>query len=296
MGEKAQAKEIMQAVIKNNISTSAGFKKWHETLFDKTGISYPKYQLEAVYAAMKSIPYAKGGKVRAYKADKFTINGADYYPGFEVPGEHWNGWNMPVFEKETALKILKDMGMPHHVEGGNIIFDPSWYEDQPKDEYEEEAAEPFEITVNGKKKTVYAIGTSYWVWFRNNNDEGYKKGGNLSRDRKFKSQQPWEQAYKRKTSPKNPRYKKYYKGGKAAKAVAVSTDVQYRKSGGGPRKGGFYYKGGKTAKKVVATNTANDVQYRKSGGGPRKGGFYKKGGSIKSALRAAKTLLRKKLK
>jgi antirestriction protein len=41
----------------------------------------------------------------------------------------------------------------------------------------------------------------------------YAKGGifgsdkNLSRDRMFKSKQKWEQKYKRKTSPKNPRYK-----------------------------------------------------------------------------------------
>jgi len=30
---------------------------------------------------------------------------------------------------------------------------------------------------------------------------------NLSRDRMFKSQQSWEQKYKRKTKPRNPHYK-----------------------------------------------------------------------------------------
>jgi len=43
----------------------------------------------------------------------------------------------------------------------------------------------------------------------------YADGGetNLSRDRMFKSQQSWEQDYKRKTRPKNPHYKKFADGG-----------------------------------------------------------------------------------
>ena len=43
----------------------------------------------------------------------------------------------------------------------------------------------------------------------------YAKGGttNLSRDRKFKSQEDWEQYYQRKTKPKNPVYKKFEDGG-----------------------------------------------------------------------------------
>lgn len=55
---------------------------------------------------------------------------------------------------------------------------------------------------------------------RNDDEYSYKidyfaNGGetNLSRDRMFKSQQSWEQDYKRKTRPKNPHYKKFDNGG-----------------------------------------------------------------------------------
>ncbi len=57
---------------------------------------------------------------------------------------------------------------------------------------------------------------------REYNTDKLKKGGttrNISRDRKFKSKQPHEQIYKRKTTPKNPTYKKHKNPLKAAEAL-----------------------------------------------------------------------------
>lgn len=55
-------------------------------------------------------------------------------------------------------------------------------------------------------------GTKYSADYLNKNGFNFKKGGRLKsalmRDRKYKSKQPHEQAYKRKTSPKNKKYKK----------------------------------------------------------------------------------------
>jgi hypothetical protein len=50
---------------------------------------------------------------------------------------------------------------------------------------------------------------------------GRTKSG-LMRDRAYKSQQPYEQAYKRKTNPKNPRYNKYADGGEMHRSEANS--------------------------------------------------------------------------
>jgi hypothetical protein len=64
---------------------------------------------------------------------------------------------------------------------------------------------------------------------------GRTKSG-LMRDRAYKSQQPYEQAYKRKTNPKNPKYNKYSDGGEMHK-----TEMNEYGLGGEISENGFYY-------------------------------------------------------
>lgn len=124
--------------------------------------------------------YEEGGAVNEYVADEFTTDDEKYYPGFHIPAERWNGWATPVFEKETALKILKEYGYPYKEVGENIEFDTSGYEGQPEEEKEIEVFKPHIITINGKEKTVYGIGSYYWVWDEKHDDEDeFAHGGSV---------------------------------------------------------------------------------------------------------------------
>jgi len=136
--------------------------------------------------------YADGGKVRTYVADEFTTDDKKYYPGYHVPSERWNGWATPLFEKDTAIQILKDFGYPHEIHGPNIEFDPNWYSDQPEEEKEMAVQVPIEISVNGKKKIVYSIGSYYWVWDEKNKDE-FAEGGPIPNNYAGKTaEQVWD--------------------------------------------------------------------------------------------------------
>lgn len=84
-------------------------------------------------------------------------------PGF-THGHKWNGWAMPLFEFETANKILDSMKpLAYDQKADAFIFtDPDW-PDEP-DIY----AASF-IEVEGRTVKVYGIGAGFWCWYEGEN-------------------------------------------------------------------------------------------------------------------------------
>jgi hypothetical protein len=146
--------------------------------------------------------YAAGGNIDHYpQSGRFSIDGKHKYPGLYDPKVKWNGWACPIFNEATTIQILKDMGIPYRWEGENrdLLIN------EDDNGFEEVSA----VTAPGKRRW-FALGSHSWVWEEVSGDNKMAAGGRttrgISRDRKFKSQEPHEQAYNRKKSPKNPRY------------------------------------------------------------------------------------------
>lgn len=93
----------------------------------------------------------------------FSIEMQESFVGYYDPGRNWNGWDCPYFEWDEALKITKwlnertdEKQLEADSEKKVIIF----YED-PDEPFEIEGA-PME-TEDGIK-TLYSIGTGWWIW------------------------------------------------------------------------------------------------------------------------------------
>lgn len=76
-------------------------------------------------------------------------------------GDVWNGWAMPYFTKAVAERVMEQQNATDGL--------PAMHYDKKLDAFvvggdEVEVYEGEEITVEGKKVTVYGIGTGSWVW------------------------------------------------------------------------------------------------------------------------------------
>jgi len=102
-----------------------------------------------------------------YYRSVFRIDSSEHtYFGY-MNGQVWNGFAMPLFDKQTAMNVLADCGS-----------DPTWRYDKKSDSFilrfkdctEIESGECDEIysaqwiVVDGKRKKVYGIGSGSWVW------------------------------------------------------------------------------------------------------------------------------------
>ncbi len=92
------------------------------------------------------------------------------YEGF-TRGESWNGWAVPYFEREAALRIAEDYGRVAKEQGGDMADARARYDDEAEaflfydPIYDDEVAyEAFTISVDGEEVTVYPVGTREWTW------------------------------------------------------------------------------------------------------------------------------------
>lgn len=108
----------------------------------------------------------KDNKSELVKSE-FAVDDSNYYPGYHDPEHHWNGWAVPMFDKETAIKICKDLEKPHEEKDGEL-----WVNLDPESEDSElEKVGPFKEKVDGKEMDLYDIGGSIWVWAEKGDDE-----------------------------------------------------------------------------------------------------------------------------
>lgn len=73
--------------------------------------------------------------------------------------QHWNGWAMPYFTKEEALRIVEDMKDVSYDEPTNSFVWTNADDKNDKDVYE-----AITIVVDGEPITVYPIGSGFWCW------------------------------------------------------------------------------------------------------------------------------------
>jgi hypothetical protein len=71
----------------------------------------------------------------------------------------WNGWAMPVFDKENAEKILKATDAKYRYDEATDTF--SWI---VLDGEEEDSTQGSIIHVDGVPVKVYSIGAGSWTW------------------------------------------------------------------------------------------------------------------------------------
>ena len=99
------------------------------------------------------------------KKELFQVDGLEgSFTGYHNGGR-WNGWMMPAFEYEEAVKIMEAFK--------NSADDlKAWY-DKDSDAFtfqididsdEEDVYEAFTATVDGEEKKLYDIGSAYWTW------------------------------------------------------------------------------------------------------------------------------------
>lgn len=95
---------------------------------------------------------------------KFAIEDGTEYEGYTY-NRYWNGWDMPMFTKEIAEKILKeltdetdDWQAKYDNETDTFIFK---YID---DEMEETEQGHDILSENGNVYHVYDIGAASWIW------------------------------------------------------------------------------------------------------------------------------------
>lgn len=91
----------------------------------------------------------------------FTVDGKTKYRGYTF-NRHWNGWDMPMFEKSVTDKLLKNSDIPYtfdEKEDKYILLDRD--RSNPLDE----EYQGFDIlTEQGESKHVYDIGSGSWTW------------------------------------------------------------------------------------------------------------------------------------
>lgn len=91
------------------------------------------------------------------------------FPGF-TDGDRWNGWAMPLFDFETAKRIVERTGEPESVfrydpETDTFIYNLEDFPDEP------EIFGASFIEVDGQVIKTYGIGSGSWVWYERGNDE-----------------------------------------------------------------------------------------------------------------------------
>jgi hypothetical protein len=104
-----------------------------------------------------------------------TADGTAEYQGISL-GQLWNGWECPLFELKTALKVLKDFHS-YCSEENKHDYDFSFFQYDPLydviiETYFMDAKINFvathkPIVINNKK--YYDIGGFNWTWWKKNN-------------------------------------------------------------------------------------------------------------------------------
>ncbi len=119
---------------------------------------------------MKKTKYIKSGNEKYYRVKYldtlttawFEIDGGKQYPGYTAGGL-WNGWAMPLFTYETAMKMAKDM-----VADNCMDFIYSKALDKFIIAFEGDTdPEVYDYTlhtVNGLETKLYGIGAGAWCW------------------------------------------------------------------------------------------------------------------------------------
>ena len=103
---------------------------------------------------------------------KFVIEDEDGYEGYTF-NRDWNGWEMPMFEKEVAMQLMNDVNNI----GSSLRI--SYDEEQDTffmqdDEYEGEdyGVKGHDILgEDGQNHHVYDIGAGSWVWMEKTEEE-----------------------------------------------------------------------------------------------------------------------------
>jgi hypothetical protein len=96
---------------------------------------------------------------------RFCIDSDGPFPGYHVPGVHWNGWECPYFTKEVAEQIL-----PLFYITGEWRYIPGKDEFQSKDpndhddEYGPEVWGSVDAEIDGKIVRLYPVGAWAWIW------------------------------------------------------------------------------------------------------------------------------------
>jgi len=100
---------------------------------------------------------------RVWKRTRVSLVDNDGFSCYMIVGERWNGWAKPAFTKAQLRPYLK---WQNEQEGYTARFDPArdavitrWVDDDEDDVWGGE-----DITVNGRKLHVYAVGAGSWVW------------------------------------------------------------------------------------------------------------------------------------
>ena len=91
-----------------------------------------------------------------YIKSKFCIDGGKSFEGYSIKGRYWNGWERPLFTKETCDNILA------HFEADDISYKDEKYIGITADG-ELYDIDPIEIIIEGEKLIVYEIGDG-WIW------------------------------------------------------------------------------------------------------------------------------------
>ena len=111
---------------------------------------------------------------REFKLAQVTLDGTGTYEAYVLANEHWNGWSIPYFTRETADKWLTDQNALEQTEG----MKQSYY-DAARDAYvtysdiDPDAENP-DQQINGavdfqdesgNPLHLYCINGWYWCWF-----------------------------------------------------------------------------------------------------------------------------------
>lgn len=116
--------------------------------------------------------------IEKFEKAYFNIDLQDeYYEGYHIPSERWNGWAVPYFVKEVIDKLINAM-QEHEIK---IVFDEknekyivSFKDSDEIEEYTKEIIE----TAEGKKE-VYSVGGGSWIWYEYSFEDAQKETNSI---------------------------------------------------------------------------------------------------------------------
>ena len=98
-----------------------------------------------------------------YIANAFTIPGINpakevlTYKGWSNPLYTWNGFQCPVFDKETTERILTEAEYRFRYEGEKLFYNDGEY-------FDDIEVEHTKAIIDGEEKIFYGLGTYLWTW------------------------------------------------------------------------------------------------------------------------------------
>lgn len=100
---------------------------------------------------------------RKWRAGFFTLDGAQWVlPGY-TNDRHWNGWEVPYFDREVVNLLMRLTNtdpefVTHFWVGDKLAYTDGQYPDEPACEFD-----PKQIEVDGQTITVWDFGDG-WTW------------------------------------------------------------------------------------------------------------------------------------